>query len=177
LTIEKEEIEVGWDLTGRILSGDPNIVVMPRANITKDWGGVMVTPLNKESVWVNNESVDSPKRLKNGDKLTFLSAFSSGPQKNVFLEFCEPAALVEINSILPQDLPSVAPDRTDLEESIAENNLVQETVTPKQVAGKAKTKKSVKKKYFGYFTFGEVFIMFLGTILTAALVFIILEYW
>lgn len=178
LNIENEELQVGWDLTGRILSTDPNIVVMPRASIKKDWGGVMLTPQNKESVWVNNESIESPKRLKNGDKLTFLSAFSSAPQKNVYLEFCEPAALVEINSILPQELPSVAPNRTDLEELNGnKNGNGQKQAIAKIKNQKAQTKKSAKKKYFGYFSFGEVFLMFLATVFAAILVYLILEYW
>lgn len=178
LNIENEELQVGWDLTGRILSADPNIVVMPRATIKKDWGGVMLNPISKDSVWVNNDSIEAPRRLKNGDKLTFLSAFSSAPQKNIFLEFCEPAALVEINSILPHELPSVAPNRTDLEESVSiQNETEQKQVTPKNKSQKSQTKKSAKRNYFGYFSFGEVFLMFLGTLISAVLVYLILEYW
>ncbi len=177
LPIEKDEIVVGWDLTGRILSSDPNVVVMPRVSIKKDWSGVMVYPQNKESVWVNGELTENPRRLKNNDKLTFLSAFSSGPQKNVWLEFCEPAALVEINSILPQDLPSVAPDRADFDEPTSlENGDQINEVAAKGKNSKLKAKKS-KRAFFGYFTFGEIFILLFGTIITAGLVFMILEYW
>jgi hypothetical protein len=127
---------------------------------------------------LNNEAIEAPRRLKNGDKLTFLSAFSSAPQKNVYLEFCEPAALVEINSILPQELPSVAPNRTDLDELNGnKNGNGHKNVTVKTKNQKQPIKKSVKKTYFGYFSFGEVFLMFLATVFAAILVFLILEYW
>jgi hypothetical protein len=177
LAIENDELEIGWDLTGRILSGDPNIVVMPRATIKKDWSGVMLSPKAKDTVWVNNEKVENPRRLKNGDKLTFLSAFSSGQQKNSFLEFCEPASLVEINSILPQDLPSVAPNRTNLDENPQTDQINEQKTDHTKSKNTKIAKKKNKKVYFGYFSFGEVFIMFLGTLLTAAIVFMILEYW
>jgi pSer/pThr/pTyr-binding forkhead associated (FHA) protein len=173
LAIEKDEIILGWDLTGRILSEDPNVVVMPRAVVRKDWSGVMVYPQGKDFVWVNAETVSSPIRLRDGDKLTFLASFSSAPQNDASLVFCEPAALVEINSILPQDLPSVAPDRTDLED-ISGEVATSDAVKPKVVEKKSKTKKT---KWFGYFSFGEIFVMFIGTLLAAGFVYMILEYW
>jgi pSer/pThr/pTyr-binding forkhead associated (FHA) protein len=174
LAIEKDEIILGWDLTGRILSEDPNVVVMPRANVRKDWSGVMVYPQGKDFVWVNGETVSSPQRLRDGDKLTFLSSFSSAPQNDTSLVFCEPAALVEINSILPQELPSVAPNRTDLDELTAEVNEVAEVSQKTKVA--EKNVKAKKSKWFGYFSFGEVVVMIIGTLAVAGLVYLILEY-
>jgi pSer/pThr/pTyr-binding forkhead associated (FHA) protein len=174
IPIEKEEITLGWDLTGRILSEDPNVVVMPRAIIRKDWSGVMVYPQGKDFVWVNGTTVSTATRLHDGDKLTFLASFSSAPQNDTSLVFCEPAALVEINSILPQELPSVAPNRTDLTEEAESNEVAETDIKTQKVAEKqVKTK---KKKWFGYFTFGEVFIMFIGTLIVAGLVYLILEY-
>ncbi len=173
LPIEKEEIILGWDLTGRILSEDPNVVVMPRAIVRKDWSGVMVYPQGKDFVWVNGETVSTATRLHDGDKLTFLASFSSAPQNDTSLVFCEPAALVEINSILPQELPSVAPNRTDLEEMTGSEVAEVDTKTQKIAEKQVKTK---KRKWFGYFTFGEVFVMFIGTMIVAGLVYLILEY-
>lgn len=173
LSIEKEELILGWDLTGRILSEDPNVVVMPRAVIRKDWSGVMVYPQGKDFVWINGDTISSPVRLRDGDKLTFQASFSSAPQNDTSLVFCEPAALVEINSILPQELPSVAPNRIDLDEISEEINEINE-VKVKTVDKKTKAKKA---KWFGYFSFGEVFVMFLGTVIAAVFVYLILEYW
>jgi pSer/pThr/pTyr-binding forkhead associated (FHA) protein len=173
LAIEKDEIILGWDLTGRILSEDPNVVVMPRAIVRKDWSGVMVYPQGKDFVWVNGETVSTATRLHDGDKLTFLASFSSAPQNDTSLVFCEPAALVEINSILPQELPSVAPNRTDLEE-VLENEVAE--VDPKNRKVTEKQVKTKKRKWFKYFTFGEMFIMFIGTLVVAGLVYLILEY-
>jgi hypothetical protein len=173
LPIEKDEIILGWDLTGRILSEDPNVVVMPRAIVRKDWSGVMVYPQGKDFVWVNGETVSTATRLHDGDKLTFLASFSSAPQNDTSLVFCEPAALVEINSILPQELPSVAPDRTDLTEEFENEVAEVDTKTQKTTEKQIKTK---KKKWFGYFTFGEVFVMFIGTLIVAVLVYLMLEY-
>jgi pSer/pThr/pTyr-binding forkhead associated (FHA) protein len=172
LSIEKDELILGWDLTGRILSEDPNVVVMPRAVVRKDWSGVMVYPQGKDFVWVNSESISSPTRLRDGDKLIFLASFSSAPQNDTSLVFCEPAALVEINSILPQELPSVAPNRIDLDEitdEVVENNESKPLVVEKKTKAK-------KKKWFGYFSFGEIFIMFVGTLIAAGVVYAILEY-
>jgi pSer/pThr/pTyr-binding forkhead associated (FHA) protein len=176
LAIEKDEIILGWDLTGKILSDDPNVVVMPRAVIKKDWSGVMAYPQGKDFVWVNGEAIASASRLHDGDKLTFLSSFSSAPQNDTSIVFCEPAALVEINSILPQELPSVAPDRTDWDdEKQFESGSVAGLPIEQKIA--AKKAKRVKRKWFGYFSFGEVFLMILVTLGVGALVFLILEYW
>jgi FHA domain len=172
LSIEKDEIILGWDLTGRILSEDPNVVVMPRANVKKDWSGVMVYPQGKDFVWVNGETISAPKRLRDGDKLTFLSSFSSAPQNDTSMIFCEPAALVEINSILPQELPSVAPNRVDLDESFVETA----EINPEKPKVADRTVKAKKKKWFGYFSFGEVVVMFFGTLVVASFVYFILEY-
>lgn len=171
LSIEKDEITLGWDLTGRILSDDPNVVVMPRANVRKDWSGVMVYPQGKDFVWVNGETISAPKRLRDGDKLIFLSSFSSAPQNDTSLVFCEPAALVEMNSILPQELPSVAPNRTDLDELVDE---IPEVIEKPKVA--EKSVKAKKTKWFGYFSFGEVVVMVIGTLTVASFVYLILEY-
>jgi pSer/pThr/pTyr-binding forkhead associated (FHA) protein len=176
LPIEKDEIILGWDLTGKILSDDPNVVVMPRAVIKKDWSGVMAYPQGKDFVWVNGEIIASPSRLHDGDKLTFLSSFSSAPQNDTSIVFCEPAALVEINSILPQELPSVAPNRTDLNDfkPIESETISDVSVNQKVVEKKIKTN---KRKWFGYFSFGEIFLMILVTLAVGVLVFLMLEYW
>jgi hypothetical protein len=52
---------------------------------------------------------------------------------------------------------------------IAEVDTKNQKVAEKQV-------KTKKRKWFGYFTFGEIFVMFIGTLVVAGLVYLILEF-
>lgn len=178
IPIEGAEMLVGWDESGRELSCDANTIRAPRALVRKDWSGVVVYPHGPGTVEVNGEPVESVRRLRNGDRLTLLpTAVASDPQENYFV-FHEPATLVVLDSLLPQQLPPpVAPAASIVPvESSLEPVAVAAAPAQEQPPALRSKPRAPARKYFGYFTFGEVVIMITGTLLAASIIFLILEF-
>jgi pSer/pThr/pTyr-binding forkhead associated (FHA) protein len=171
---------LGWDRTGRnVACGDEAAVAIVRAVVQKDWSGVVLQPEAMGAASVNGEPVDAPRRLRNGDRVTLLPAAGGVAQDAArnFLIFYEPASLVVLDSLLPQQQlpPPVAapPAGTELGAAGA--------LVPAQAAGPPAVRESARtpltaRTYFGYFTFGEVALMACATLVAALIIFLILEY-
>ena len=170
--LEAAETMIGWDESGRRISCDAGVVVAARAVVRKDWSGVVALPLSPGMILVNGETVEAPRRLRDGDRVTLLRASPQEPEDDC-LVFHEPASLVVLDSLLPQQQTAAPPSRVEAETNAGEaSSLVR---TP-PAALEAKTGiASPERRYFGYFTLIEVLVMIVGTLVTAVIIFIILE--
>lgn len=174
--VESEEMWLGWSESGEcVISENPAEIVAPRAQIRKDWSGVVLYPLKTKNVWLNSQVLDEPHRLKNDDSLQMLGKDKFLQDAKTTVRFHEPTALLVLDSILPKELPPpVSLERTKAPD------LIHESRTPN--AGKnalAKKQPTAKKsggKIFGYFTGLEIFIMIVGIFVAAAFIFLVLEY-
>lgn len=182
--VETEEMWLGWSAEGKcVLTGETAQIAAARAQIRKDWSGVVMYPLQTGNVWLNNEPLNEPHRLKNDDRLLLMSFETSKPCLKTLVKFHEPTALLVLDSILPKELP---PPVSFEDRRKGENEFIAGQQTPDgQSAGiipanaanlQNSSAISVKKLIFGYFSFAEIFIMAIGTLLTAAMIFLILEF-
>ncbi|MET0621790.1 MAG: hypothetical protein ABW250_02310, partial [Pyrinomonadaceae bacterium] len=172
---------LGWDRTGRnVACGDEAAVATVRAVVQKDWSGVVLQPEAAGAAAVNGEPVESPRRLRNGDRVTLLPAATVGAQDAArnFLIFYEPASLVVLDSLLPpQQLPPpVAAPPAGTEGSAGVGALVPATMAGPPAVRESPRTPLTARTYFGYFTFGEVALMACATVVAALIIFLILEY-
>ena len=71
---------VGWTAAGDcLLTIEPAEIEVPRAQIRKDWSGVVLYPLSSGGVWLNDKVLAEPHRLKNDDRLALLAKEGSRP--------------------------------------------------------------------------------------------------
>jgi len=174
IQIDSAEMPLGWDDTGQHISCDPAFIVAPRGVVRKDWSGVVVQAESAGMVSVNGETVETVRRLRNGDRVSLLpTAIPIHPEQH-FLIFHEPASLVVLDSLLPQKLPPpvAAGDSGEQKASPGANTL------PAHLSPGAATAKTfdLHRKYFGYFTLLELLVMGCGTLIAAVIIFLILEY-
>lgn len=176
--VEGAEIVIGWDETGQAISCEAPRVVAPRAVVRKDWSGVVILPFSAGMVSVNGEPAEGPRRLRNGDRLTLLpTAVAADPAVN-YLVFHEPASLVVLDTLLPQQLPPpVAPANAPGAAAPPEANASPlAPVAPAPIEKRRAPLFSPDRRYFGYFTLAEVVVMACGTLVAAFFIFLILEY-
>lgn len=171
---------LGWDRTGQnVACGDEAAVATVRAVVQKDWSGVVLQPELAGAAAVNGEPVEAPRRLRNGDRVTLLPAATGGAQDAArnFLIFYEPASLVVLDSLLPQQQlpPPVAAPAVGTEAGAAGALVPAPASQPPAVRESARTPLTART-YFGYFTFGEVALMACATLVAALIIFLILEY-
>ncbi len=169
--VEAEELWIGWATSGECaISANPADIAQARAQIRKDWSGVVLYPLKNKNVWLNKQVLDEPHRLKNDDSLQLLSRDKYFPDAKTNIRFHEPTALLVLDSILPKELPPpVSLEKTippDLRKEL--QNAEKNTSAKKQNKGKA--------RLFGYFTGLEILIMIIGILVAASLIFLVLEY-
>lgn len=179
--VETEEMWLGWNTEGKcVLSVETENIASARAQVRKDWSGVVMYPLQTGNIWLNNQPLNEPHRLKNDDRLSLMSLENRKPCLKTTVKFHEPTALLVLDSILPKELPppiSFEEQRkSNLENNIESQNVgasqIQKTGTNLSIAPIT----SVKKLIFGYFTFLEIIIMAIGTLITAAMIFLVLEF-
>ena len=177
VSIESSEMPVGWGQTGREISCDSTAIAIPRAVVRKDWSGVVVQPSSPGAVAVNDEPVETTRRLRNGDRLTLRPGDASASPEENFLLFHEPATLIVLDSLLPQRFP---PPVSPVAEAEAGGPETRPETDPPAVHAAATAPHaglfSPDRRYFGFFTFAEIVVMMLGTLVAAAIIFLILEY-
>jgi hypothetical protein len=173
--VETEDMWLGWTAAGEcLISTDADEIETPRANIRKDWSGVVLYPLKTGNVWLNDETLSEPRRLKNDDKIFLLSKEGARLSLETVVKFHEPTALLILDSILPKELPppilldEAANDAGAKE--LDETDLIHSSKIPPAVVAPHR-----KGNIFGYFTITEIIIMSIGTLITAAVIFLILE--
>jgi sulfur carrier protein ThiS len=176
VAVEGAGMLLGWDWTGQnVVCGDAGAIMTVRATVHKDWSGVVLQPEEAGAVSVNGEPVEAARRLRNGDRVMLRPAAGSAGLDTArnFLIFYEPASLVVLDSLLPpQQLPPpVAPPPSAQDEAAA---LVPATTTPAVRTPVHPT--LTARRYFGYFTLGEVALMACATLAAAFIIFLVLEY-
>lgn len=163
--VDKEEMWLGWTPKGKcVMSIDTTDIATPRAQIRKDWSGVVVYPLQQRGVWLDSQFLSKPHRLKNEDVFSLLASDGKRVAPDVQIRFHEPTALLVLNSILPKELPP----------PVSIENLEEPAQISTAVAQASPKPPAKKFLLFGYFSIGEVLILTFGTIVTAALTFLIL---
>ncbi len=166
--VEKEEMWLGWSQRGKcVLSVDTSDIAVPRAQIRKDWSGVVLYPLQTRGIWLDDQFLAKPHRLKNDDLFSLLTADGKKVSHDVVVRFHEPTALLVLNSILPKELPPPVPMESSIGLPLAVNtgSVAQVPAQPKE-----------KFLLFGYFSIGEILILAAGTILTAIITFLVLVF-
>ena len=165
--VEKDEMWLGWSPKGKcVLSNDTTEIVIPRAQVRKDWSGVVLYPLQPRGIWFGSQFLSGPQRLKNDDLFSLLTSDGKRVAQDVRIRFHEPTALLVLNSILPKELPPPV--------SVEEPEPA--PIVPKPTSPSNTSPPEPAKNFllFGYFSIGEVVILAAGTIVTAILTFLIL---
>lgn len=179
--VETEEMWLGWSPEGECVIGKNTAdIEIPRAQIRKDWSGVVLYPLQTEAIRLNSELLSEPRRLKNDDHLILLTKNQTEFDETTSIKFHEPTALLVLDSILPKELPPPVLMKTAVQ--IAENSSNSAANDGKadgqttQTIVRQTTLKDKKARIFGYFTLTEIIVMSIGTLLASVIIFFILEY-
>jgi hypothetical protein len=166
------EILIGLDLTNQQICFDPAAIATPCAVIRKDWSGVIASPHKEGALIINGQLVQTEQRLHNNDQLSFSpNRKRVNNRTDLLLIFHEPASIVALDSLLPQQLPPpVAPqqenNKSKSEESIEENR-INSNIDKKD--------SSVPRLFFGLFTLFEISLIIVGTLIGATIIFLILN--
>lgn len=181
LAIAVDEIVLGWNNEDNLLfSNQIAVIDQPQAVVRKDWSGITIYPNGEEAVLLNDSLLEAGTLLRNGDKVVFSRRSGDNSTQTATLVFCEPAALVELNQILPQELLSNALEVSKTGEIEVEPEPAPETVEalPIEPVGKPAPPKTrfVNQLILGYFYPAEIIIMLVGSLLLGVLVFLLLEF-
>ena len=153
--LERAETPIGADEKGKIAFDIKDIKAI-FAVARKDWSGILIESQRINSVFINDEVVETTKRLRNDDSIRFASPIRSS------LVLHEPSLLVALEPLL-----SV---KAAAEQSV---NLT----TGKSAAIPRKPKVPLlERRFFGYFGFAEVAAMIIGTLICAVLFFLMFEF-
>jgi hypothetical protein len=176
--VESENVWLGWSGAGECVIGALNTVETPKAQIRKDWTGVILYPHGGQAVWLNNEILNEPTRLKNDDRILLSGQTPTEPERSTLIRFHEPTALLVLDSILPKELPPPVSLETAQSEKPRESPRKnpaagEETAALQQNLPAPKPKRAAR--VLGYFTWAEILIMIIGTLVTAGVIFLVLE--
>ena len=175
VSIELEEMPMGWDETGELLCFNISTIADLCAVVRKDWSGVILRTPTASNITINNEPLDDERRLRDGDRLLLRPTDKDGTANSqVVLVFREPTSLVILDSLMPR----VPPLREDVVSASIESD-------PGGGATRLDIHKPAQKlasliksdrEYFTVFTFVELSLMAIGTIVGAVIIFLILNY-
>ncbi len=165
LPIDGTNVEklLGWGLK-RLLTFDSAQITAPCALVRKDWSGVLIETAAGCHITVNEQLLAGARRLRNGDRVA-LAMPEHAPANRAHLVFCEPASLAILDSIL---------GREDLPLPVT-NDLLEHPPDAAVVAGPNLSAPSSTREYFGAFTLFELILMACGTLIGAALIFLLLS--
>lgn len=173
--LESLEMPLGWEESGQRIAFEAGKVLAARAVLRKDWTGVVVQSTGVGLVAVNGEPVEAPRQLRNGDRLTLVPTVNTAAQNQAILVFHEPASLIALDSLLPQKLPppvALQPAAPDVSIVVQGGG---EAATFEPSNGRT-AEQGATRRYFGYFTRGEILLMIAGTLVMAAIIFLVLEF-
>jgi len=162
IPLEQPEMPLGFDAKGKISYAVEQISAL-YAIVRKDWSGIVVESQRGGAVIVNDETVQTTRRLRNGDRLRFNAGRKSG-KPMPHLELHEPSSVVALESIL-----ETRPGGENRILNAAENLSADEALTAKEKVP------VLERNFFGYFSFFEIVSMAIGTLITAVLIFLLLE--
>lgn len=156
---------LGWSSGAQLITLDATQLDTSCAVVRKDWSGVSIEP-NGVGVSVNGERISGARGLRHGDRVTCAApAKENSPAKRAHLVFHEPASLAILENILRgEELPTPV---TTITTDVATTDAAA-LITPPSIST------SATKEYFGAFTLCELMLMALGTLVGAALIFLLL---
>lgn len=166
IPLEQTEMPLGFDAQGEISCAVEQITAL-YAIVRKDWSGIMVESQRRSGVFVNDEAVQTTRRLRNGDRVTFNAPRKNGKPAS-YLQLHEPSSLVALESILEprrgseNSLTNGAPG--------AGNSSTDESLAAQPAIS------VLERRFFGYFNLFEVAVMAIGTLIAAVLIFLLLEF-
>lgn len=190
--LESEIIPLGWDASGQVLSFEE--MDAPRALVRKNWRGeVTVEAQLPGMVAVNGVLVEQPRHLQNGDRISIAPTAITNLENIAQLIFHEPASLAAIGALFPQEIPppvttaaidtpsNVTEAQDDSDAATATTLTTDDAALTTLVAAQPSVIQSrgvalPEKKFFGYFTAGEMLMFALSTLLVAVVVFLALEF-
>jgi hypothetical protein len=171
--IEVEEMPLGWDETGEYFCFDISSIADLVAIVRKDWSGVLLRTQTAFEITVNGEPLEDERRLRDGDRISLNPpARKAAHGTPLVLTFHEPTSLVILDSVMPR---------------VAHEDHALAAAGTGQIAGagRSQLKKPVQKlsaliksdkEYFTVFTFVELSLMAIGTLVGATIIFLILNY-
>lgn len=165
IPIELEQMPLGWDVSGEHLCFDISSVVDLCAVVRKDWSGVILRTQIGSDIAVNGEPLEDERRLRDGDRVAL-----NRPEKGIVLTFHEPTSLVILDTVMPR----VTREENTL--PAAENGAVAGADRKQKPVRKLAALIKSDKEYFSVFTFVELSLMAVGTIVGAVIIFLILNY-
>lgn len=127
--------------------------------VRKNWSGIAVEAIRRGEILVNDEPIEAgtPRQLRNDDRVTFASVADAS------LILHEPSLLVALEPLISARAAS---------NSGANLAAVEQASSPK-----SKPKAPLfERTFFGYFSFIEVLIMIIGTLIGAVLFFLLFEF-
>jgi pSer/pThr/pTyr-binding forkhead associated (FHA) protein len=170
VAIETDEMPIGLHATGDQLSFDVSSIASMFAVVRKDWSGVLLQP-QINGLTINGELIDDVRRLRDGDRIAFPARERRMDQTGEsILVFREPASLVILDSLMPR----ATPPENDPSQIVQSNGHI-ESGTVRSTHRFAAILRS-NREYFGAFTFTELSLMAMGTIVGAVIIFLILNY-
>lgn len=174
IPIEHEEMPLGWDETNEGLCFNIAAIANLCAVVRKDWSGVILQPQAASGITVNNQPLEEERRLRDGDRLRLRASDKDAvSEAQVLLVFREPTSLVILDSLMPRVQPLT--EGAGPSEESGEPGAGEHLVTQKPAQKLAALIKS-DKEYFTVFTFVELSLMAIGTIVGAVIIFLILNY-
>lgn len=175
ISIELEEMPLGWDESGENLCFNISAIADLCAVVRKDWSGVILRTPTASDVTVNNEPLEDERRLRDGDRLLLKAPIKDGmANSQVVLVFREPTSLVILDSLMPR-VPPLREDAASQSTEIGVSGGVARLDINRPAQKLASLIKS-DKEYFVVFTFVELSLMAVGTIVGAVIIFLILNY-
>lgn len=131
----------------------------------KDWSGILIESQKRNAIFVNDETIETTRRLRNDDRLSFTL-----PSK-ISLALHEPSSLVALESLLSA---RGAENGSRFGGLAANREGAMETVQPAAVT---EPKVSLfERRFFGFFSLLEIVTMIIGTLIGAVLFFLFFEF-
>ena len=97
VAIETDEMPLGLHLNGEQLSFDVSSIATMFAVVRKDWSGVLLQP-QIVGVTINDDVIDDVRRLRDGDRITFLPKDRRADPTGVPMYFSRTPILVILDS-------------------------------------------------------------------------------
>ena len=164
IPLEQSEMPLGFDARGEIAWAIGQIAAL-YAVVRKDWSGIVVESQRGGAVLVNDETIQTTRRLRNGDRVSF-NAKRKDVKKSFSLKLHEPSSLVALESILGNHR---AGGENINFGGASGNAAMSDTLAAPPAAS------VLERNFFGYFSFFEVAAMAIGTLIAAVLIFLLLE--
>ena len=147
--------------------------------INKDWSGILLKPDSRAQIFVNDEPLAEPRRLRNDDRIAF------APPIKTKLVLHEPSSLIALETLLAARNSNIGDGNNPMTDNgrfgiqktaEATGGAITGAETAALIAGENPKKTAPAKKYFGYFSFAEILLMLVGTIVLAVLWFLFFEF-